>query len=250
MDASISRAVVAATGFGTVSVYGDRGGPRLPLPTYRGGLLLGGFPRVQNSIRRAVERLAAPLSLARTTVSRTAVSNQLPGITSATGMSQSTEIVPAGWSRATNAGESAEILPRSQALIPMIMPMRSATMAAPAVLRRSHAFANQGQYASSPARGTLHDMPFVALSTIAREGGLTVAHRTNGTSIQTAPQGLLPSVTRAVPIGGGVETGVVETPTAASKPQIDLDELVEKAWQKLMRKLTIEQERRGYSRWA
>ena len=30
--------------------------------------------------------------------------------------------------------------------------------------------------------------------------------------------------------------------------QMDIDELVEKAWQKIMRKLTIEQERRGYTR--
>ena len=38
-------------------------------------------------------------------------------------------------------------------------------------------------------------------------------------------------------------------PRQAAKTQIDLDELVEKAWQKLMRRVTVEQERRGYTRW-
>lgn len=74
------------------------------------------------------------------------------------------------------------------------------------------------------------------------------AHRNNGTSIQTVPQGSVPAVTGAVPIGVEGESLAVEKSTAAAA-QIDLDELVEKAWQKLMFKLTVEQERRGYSRW-
>ena len=39
-----------------------------------------------------------------------------------------------------------------------------------------------------------------------------------------------------------------ETETAAAGSRMDPDELVEKIWQKIMRKLTIEQERRGYPR--
>src|SRR5262249_8938725 len=89
MEAGIGREAVAATAFGTVSGYGDIGRQRLPLPTHRGGLLLGGFPAVKNSVWRAVERIAAPLSLARTTVFLTAVGNQLPRITNAAGVNQS-----------------------------------------------------------------------------------------------------------------------------------------------------------------
>jgi hypothetical protein len=80
---------------------------------------------------------------------------------------------------------------------------------------------------------------------IAKEINLTAAHHTNGTSIQTAPEGQPVSpLTRTAPIGG-LEAAGIEANPDASKQQIDLDELVEKAWQKLMRKLTIEQERRG-----
>src|SRR5262249_27854579 len=152
----------AATGFETVGVYGDIGRPRLPLMTHQSGLLLGGFPAVKNSVWRAVERLGAPLSLTRTVVSRTAVGNQLPWIAKAPGIGQSTELISARWSHGMSAEESSTIFPRSEAAVPIVMSMRSGTMTAPAVLRRSHAFANQGQYAASPAiRGTAHDMPFV-----------------------------------------------------------------------------------------
>jgi hypothetical protein len=44
------------------------------------------------------------------------------------------------------------------------------------------------------------------------------------------------------------EAEVQQTEIGGSQSPIDLDELVEKAWQKLLHKLTIEQERRGYSR--
>src|SRR5262249_57698081 len=112
-------------------------------------------------------------------------------------------------------------------------------MTAPAVLRRSHAFANQGQYAASPAiRGTAHDMPLVVRPTTAGEGGLMAAHRNNGTSIQTVPQGSVPAVTGALPIGGQGESLAVDKSTAPAA-QIDLDEVVEKAFQKLPLTLTI-----------
>jgi len=90
-------------------------------------------------------------------------------------------------------------------------------------------------------------MPFVVRPTTAGEGGSMAAHRNNGASIQTVPQGSVPAVTGAAPIGAEGESLAGEKSTVAAA-QIDLDEVVEKAWQKLMRKLTIEQERRGV-RW-
>ena len=82
------------------------------------------------------------------------------------------------------------------------------------------------------------------------ERSLAVLHRSNGAFFQTAPQEAASATNHALPIGDGAEPRVVEPPTAGAQPQIDLDEIVEKAWEKLMRKLTIEQERRGYSRWS
>src|SRR5262249_61642586 len=117
----------------------------------------GGFPAVKNSVWRAVERLGAPLSLARTAGSRTAVGNQLPRIAKAPGIGQSTELISARWSHGMSVEESSPILPRSEAAVPIVMSIWSGTMTAPAVLRRSHAFANQGQYAASPPiRGSAH----------------------------------------------------------------------------------------------
>ncbi len=77
------------------------------------------------------------------------------------------------------------------------------------------------------------------------------------TAIQRITPGVVPSAPPVPAVGGGralaVGTGVdgrgAQAPAAGAKPQIDLDELVEKAWQKLMRKVAIEQERRGYTRW-
>ena len=93
-------------------------------------------------------------------------------------------------------------------------------------------------------------MPFAALAVMRDERGLAVLHRSNGTSLQTAPRRRhRPQVARCQSKLAR-KLARVESPAAAAKPQIDLDEMVEKAWQKLMRKLTIERERRGYTRWA
>jgi predicted lipoprotein len=48
---------------------------------------------------------------------------------------------------------------------------------------------------------------------------------------------------RETPVAAGAET-------AAAGTRMDPDEMVEKIWQKIMRKLTIEQERRGYTPWG
>jgi hypothetical protein len=45
------------------------------------------------------------------------------------------------------------------------------------------------------------------------------------------------------------EAQVLETGTRASQIQADMDELMEKVWQKLLHKLAIEQERRGCTGW-
>jgi len=102
-------------------------------------------------------------------------------------------------------------------------------------------------------RDTVHDLPLTPLLRTESQGSAILTHRINGGSlVQTSPQ-LFESATigaaAATPIGNGKEPGVREMKTEASPPPIDLDELVEKAWQKLMHKLTIEQERRGCTRW-
>jgi hypothetical protein len=93
-------------------------------------------------------------------------------------------------------------------------------------------------------------MPLAALTIGGEERGRTVGQRVNGTAIQTAPQLPVATVPNAVAISEGGTTRSPNSQTDAAKPQVDLDTLVEKTWQKLLRKLTIERERRGYTRWG
>jgi len=246
IEVSMSRGAPAGVGFGTVSDSGAIGHQEGWLPIAEAGSPLMGFAGAQSSIQRVFGRFAAPLLTARTALTSMAPGNQLPRRTEAPEINQSTEIVRAGWSRSRNAGEPAEITPRSPELVTSIAPLWSTTITAPAVLHRSAASPNQEPYTLAPANGgAFHDLPLVAQSMIAKEINLTAAHHTNETSIQTAPEGQPVSpLTRTAPIGG-LEAAGIEANPDASKQQIDLDELVEKAWQKLMRKLTIEQERRG-----
>jgi hypothetical protein len=74
-------------------------------------------------------------------------------------------------------------------------------------------------------------------------------HGADGAPVQASPQSPTPAAVSALPMGGGEEAAVRATETGASPSQIDLDELMDKVWQQLMHKLTIEQERRGYTRW-
>jgi hypothetical protein len=50
-------------------------------------------------------------------------------------------------------------------------------------------------------------------------------------------------------IGGAVEARAADTDTDAARARSELEEMVEKAWQKIMRKLDIERERRGFAKW-
>jgi len=97
-------------------------------------------------------------------------------------------------------------------------------------------------------REAAHDMPLVpALRTENRDSSIWDS-RGNGAVVQTSPQSPTSATLGTAPIGSAEKAEVLHTETGASRSQIDLDELVEKAWQKFMRKLTIEQERRGYTR--
>ena len=70
----------------------------------------------------------------------------------------------------------------------------------------------------------------------------------NDAVVQISPQSLASATLGTAPTGSAEASEIRNTETVAARSQIDLEELVEKAWQKLMRKLTIEQERRGYAR--
>ncbi len=78
----------------------------------------------------------------------------------------------------------------------------------------------------------------------------TVDRRANDILLQTAAPATDAAVT--VPTAPGIPPAVeqaAETGADSSQAPVDLEELVEKTWQKIMRKLVIEQERRGGGAW-
>src|SRR5262249_24293561 len=155
--------------------------------------------------------------------------DQLPGITIPSQAIQLTETLPVEWIRDVRAGESSEFHLPSAGLTPVLAPMRPITITAPPLMGRSDVPARQEQHAPVPAtRGISHDLPLAALSVMGDERGFAALHRSNGTSLQTAPQETSSAAQRLLPIEVSAETGRVESPAAAAKPQIDLDELVEK----------------------
>lgn len=252
MEVRISRAAVTGAGFGRGSDYGDAGIPQGWLPMNHAGLPLGGgIARTQRSLQRVIGRSAAPLLIARSGVFRTAGSDQLPGITIPSPAIQSTEVISTTRIPAVTAVRSSEIHLQTAGLPPVLLPMRARAITDPPLMRQSDVPVRREQHAPAPAtRSISRDLTLAAPSVRRDERSLAVLHRSNGTSLQTAFQEAASAVSRALPIGAGAEIPTVEAPAAAAKPQIDLDEIVEKAWQKLMRKLTVERERRGYTRWV
>jgi hypothetical protein len=220
LDAGIFR---AGAELGKIPRPGSGGNLHGWLTLHHGGLSSSGrVPWARSLIRRAAGLAAAPMFVARRADIRASMGGELRGVATPERPIQSPDASSSGW------------LPALAAVAPSEFQFRTGDVA-PVLL---------------PARETSYDMPFVSPTLPQGKGGLTVARRGNGTSIQSASQLPVSGLTRPLPIGEVEPTRAPEAPTGAAKPQINLDEIVEKTWQKLMRKLTVERERRGYSRWV
>jgi hypothetical protein len=71
----------------------------------------------------------------------------------------------------------------------------------------------------------------------------------SGATTESQAQSPASKVATAAQSEASAQKNTSETTGTTPHSQIDLDELVEKAWQKLMLKVTIERERRGGTRW-
>lgn len=117
------------------------------------------------------------------------------------------------------------------------------------LLRRSDDRARLQQPAEPP---TLQEASYevslgTALPVVRDTSGRVAGGRTVDSSILRVAAELPSPPRRASPVDAGAQVRDVEAATAAPNVLVDLDELVEKAWQTLMRRLTIERERRGYT---
>jgi hypothetical protein len=95
---------------------------------------------------------------------------------------------------------------------------------------------------------TAHDMPLAAPPATQGRDSVIWQPRVDGALVQASPQPRASTALGTTMTGRAEEAEVHQADIGGSQSRIDLDELVEKAWQKLMHRLRIEQERRGYSR--
>jgi len=105
-------------------------------------------------------------------------------------------------------------------------------------------------FASDTITEAVPDLPLVqTVRTESSEnhGSVPQIDRVPAVTSAISPEVTPPSLLQAEAITSGA-TG--DANITSSQSQIDLEEVVEKVWQKLMFKVTIEQERRGNARWA
>ncbi|MCP4341408.1 MAG: hypothetical protein GY799_21635 [Desulfobulbaceae bacterium] len=98
------------------------------------------------------------------------------------------------------------------------------------------------------------DMPLALMPS--NQGRAQEISNTAGDSqlVQTSPLELAEGTSAAgavsaPPADTGLESSMSNRATGQPQAAMDLDELVEKTWLKIMRKLTIERERRGHNKW-
>jgi hypothetical protein len=116
-------------------------------------------------------------------------------------------------------------------------------------MRGRHVAASDGDRAAVPAEGGTHELLLVARAPQTADGRTAVVERTDALLARAAPAGVDAADGRVLAIGGRVEARAAEIRAGAPAAPIDLDALVDRAWHKLMLRVTIERERRGYTRW-
>jgi hypothetical protein len=211
---------------------------------------LNWFDKGHSLFRRTVGNLADPLAVATRGETRADVADHRLSKSSALRVIQPREAVHPVRIQRMAAREDSWSGLRAVSPFSTLTKAWPVTPASPPLLRRSNSWTDRGEEASiAMIRDAAHDMPLAPRLKTESRGSSISNHRISGTVVQTSPQSPLPATAAAAPIGGGEESEALETETGAPRAQIDPDELVEKAWQKLMNKLTIELERRGCTKW-
>ena len=158
------------------------------------------------------------------------------------------------WSAVLVSGGLAPVVspgrPQTAGLTSVFAVMRAMTLSRPARRHMAEVPADEPpDRATAPAATGGRELVLAARPAPAAGDRVTAMQRTSEFSVQAAASTPTVSTEGGVPVGAVVDARAGGTQAGASNARIDLDELVDRAWQKLMRKVTIERERRGYTRW-
>jgi hypothetical protein len=227
---------------------------------YRSGLMFETISRARASIERAAGRSTPTTVVARSVDILFGSRDPSSDLAAAAPAFQPADLPSVGHPAGrTSSGTSEDLSsgrPRVAGLPTMLLALRSMTTPPPAIMRTSEEAPN-GERGAAPVTAGGSELLLVARTTADADGRVMAVQRANGFGVPSAPPGSAGGG-RALPIGAGVDVrgaqaavagAGAQAAAAGAKTQIDLDELVEKTWQKLMRKVAIEQERRGYTRW-
>ena len=214
---------------------------------------IGGFDEDHDSFQRFVGSLGTPLAAAPWGERRAPMVDHRLSTSSALRMIQFKETKHPIWFQAAPAEEDSWSDQRAADPSSTLTKAWPLTLALPSLVHGFHSWTDRGERASPVVmRDTVHDMPLAPPLRTETQSSSLSQQRISGPIVQTSSELLSPMTVGpalTTPIGNENTSPGRATITAASQAPIDLDELVEKAWQKLMLKLTIEQERRGHRRW-
>jgi hypothetical protein len=189
----------------------------------------------------------APALVARSPGIRTNSAAQSPDAGILPPVIGSAEIVTLGWGSDVRPVASVG-RPQTPGPTTVIATMRSMTLSRPALRTVEIPADGPPRQAALPAATGERELLLAARPAPAAGDHVTAIQRASEFSVQAAASTPTVSAEGRAPVGAVVGARVGGTQADASSARIDLDELVDRAWQKLMHKVTIEQERRGYTR--
>ena len=206
-----------------------------------------GVDQARSASRYGAGWPTAPALVARSPGVRTNSAAQSPDAGTLPPVIGSMEMVALGWGSDVRPVASVG-RPQTPGPTAVIATMRSMTLSRPALRTVEIPADGPPRQAALPGATGERELLLAARPAPAAGDHVTAIQRASEFSVQAAASTPTVSAEGRAPVGAVVGARVGGTQADASSARIDLDELVDRAWQKLMHKVTIEQERRGYTR--
>ena len=247
VERAVARRTALERGFETLHLATHRESRPGWFLAHQGRQPLGGGAQARSVSRYGAGWPTAPALVARSPGIRTNSADQLPDAGTLPPAIGSMEIVALGWGSDVRPVASVG-RPQTPGPTAVIATMRSLTLSRPALRTVEIPADGPPRQAALPGATGERELLLAARPAPAAGDHVTAIQRASEFSVQAAASTPTVSAEGRAPVGAVVGARVGGTQADASSARIDLDELVDRAWQKLMHKVTIEQERRGYTR--